>query len=405
MRLRAGVVLLNRADVAASRNRGGWATIGVCAGVNVVCTLPLFLSAALVVQIREDVPLGVAALGLATAAFRASGAASALRLGRLTDRRGWHWALRLSTLTTAVVCGSIALLADGLAMLLVLLVVAGAAQALGQAGSNLCLATEIDQRRQGIAFGVKQAALPASTLLAGLAVPWIGLSLGWRWAFAAAAVFAGAVATRVPRSSHSDSEVERPVLDSPADVAIGLPSRSSLLVLSAGLFCSLAAAASLGIFTVDAAIGSGLGVSSAGLVLTAGSCAAIVTRVGATAWMDRHASAPLQNAAWMMLLGAGGFLLMARATAGLFVLGVIISFGFGWGFSGLFWYAVVRLRPHSSGRVTGIVMPGGLIGGTVGPLVFGRVVEAHGFDYAWSFAALAAVLGAVLVLVGERNLA
>ena len=62
-----------------------------------------------------------------------------------------------------------------------------AANALGQLASNAALARHVPAHRQGLSFGVKQAAIPVSTLLAGAAVPTIALTAGWRWAFVAAA--------------------------------------------------------------------------------------------------------------------------------------------------------------------------------------------------------------------------
>src|SRR5690606_19508698 len=44
--------------------------------------------------------------------------------------------------------------------------------------------------RQGIAFGIKQSAIPLATLLGGIAVPAITLSVGWRWTYVAGATFA-----------------------------------------------------------------------------------------------------------------------------------------------------------------------------------------------------------------------
>ena len=52
--------------------------------------------------------------------------------------------------------------------------------------------------RQGLSFGVKQAAIPVSTLLAGAAVPTVALTVGWRWAFVAAAVAALTALALVP---------------------------------------------------------------------------------------------------------------------------------------------------------------------------------------------------------------
>ena len=64
----------------------------------------------------------------------------------------------------------------------------GVANALAQVSTNVALASGVPTRRQGVAFGAKQAAIPTASLVAGLALPIVGLVAGWRVAFAAAAV-------------------------------------------------------------------------------------------------------------------------------------------------------------------------------------------------------------------------
>ena len=70
----------------------------------------------------------------------------------------------------------------------------GLANAVSHPAANLSLAREVPAGRQGLSFGIKQAAIPVATLLAGLAVPTIAVTLGWRWAFAGGAALALAVA-------------------------------------------------------------------------------------------------------------------------------------------------------------------------------------------------------------------
>ena len=80
-----------------------------------------------------------------------------------------------------------------------LLALGAAANALGQLASNAALAQHVPARRQGLSFGVKQAAIPVSTLLAGAAVPTVALTAGWRWAFVARRrARAGRAAARTP---------------------------------------------------------------------------------------------------------------------------------------------------------------------------------------------------------------
>src|SRR5829696_7279082 len=58
-------------------------------------------------------------------------------------------------------------------------VIAGLANAVSHTAANLSLAREVPASRQGLSFGIKQAAIPVATLLAGLAVPTIAVTLGW----------------------------------------------------------------------------------------------------------------------------------------------------------------------------------------------------------------------------------
>ena len=55
--------------------------------------------------------------------------------------------------------------------LVVPIAVAGSANALCQPAANLLIARAVPAHRQGLAFAVKQSAIPMSTLLAGVAVP------------------------------------------------------------------------------------------------------------------------------------------------------------------------------------------------------------------------------------------
>ena len=43
---------------------------------------------------------------------------------------------------------------------------------------------------RSLAFGLKQSSVPLATFLSGLAIPFVALTLGWRWAFVLAAALA-----------------------------------------------------------------------------------------------------------------------------------------------------------------------------------------------------------------------
>ena len=66
----------------------------------------------------------------------------------------------------------------------------GIANTLTQPASNLALARALPARRLGLAFALKQSSIPIASMIGGLAVPTMGLLLGWRVTIAMCAVLA-----------------------------------------------------------------------------------------------------------------------------------------------------------------------------------------------------------------------
>ena len=66
-------------------------------------------------------------------------------------------------------------------LFLVWLSICGLAAGIIQPATNAFLSREIHQNKQGIAFGIKQSGTPASTLLGGLALPLVALTIGWQF--------------------------------------------------------------------------------------------------------------------------------------------------------------------------------------------------------------------------------
>ncbi|GAB3948126.1 hypothetical protein GCM10027614_44600 [Micromonospora vulcania] len=153
----------------------------------IAVVLPVFLLGGLAVQMGADLHFSPAGLGLAVAIYFGISALASVPSGRLVERYGPAVVARCAILLAAGSMLAVAALARSYPMLVGLLALSAAANALGQLASNATLARHVPARRQGLSFGVKQAAIPVSTLLAGAAVPTIALTAGWRWAFVAAA--------------------------------------------------------------------------------------------------------------------------------------------------------------------------------------------------------------------------
>jgi MFS family permease len=365
--------------------------------LTVVCTMPLWLVSALSVQMRAELGYGIVALGGAVAVQRVGGAVLAWPLGRLADRVGPTGAMRAAAALATVSALGIAILVQGYLGLTLFLLVSGASNALGQTAANLALVRAVPGERQGVAFGIKQSALPVGSLLAGLAVPLIGLTVGWRWAFVLAAALSVLVVALVPRKG-----LER--YRTPQGVKNRIQRRRPLVVLAIGLFFGMGAAMALTTYTVESATAAGIGAAAAGLLLTLGSAASIATRLTAGYLADKRGGRHLVIVARMQFAGAIGLLLIASQVPSLLLVGTLIAFALAWGFNGVFWFAIVRLSPATPAAASGLVMPGGMFGGVVGPIAFGWIAETAGFQVAWFTAASWSVIAGTLMLVGRRLL-
>jgi MFS family permease len=175
------------------------AFLAIAAGAATV--LPGFLVGALALQIRADLDVSVAAVAAGVTVFFAAGAVGAGPGGRLAERLGALRSIRWCVISTAVCLLLAGLLAQSLFVLLALLAVAGVANAITQPAINLFMADQVPLDRQGLAFGIKQAAIPAAVLVSGLALPLLALPLGWRATFVVCAAGALAVAVVVGRTA------------------------------------------------------------------------------------------------------------------------------------------------------------------------------------------------------------
>ncbi|MGK5674140.1 MFS transporter [Micromonospora sp. URMC 106] len=364
--------------------------------VTIASVLPVFLVGGLAVQMGDDLGFSPAGLGLAVSVYFGVGALASVPSGRLVERYGPAVVARSAILLSAGAMLAVAALARSYAVLVGLLALGAAANALGQLASNAALARHVPARRQGLSFGVKQAAIPVSTLLAGAAVPTVALTAGWRWAFVAAAGAALAALPAVPAREPRPDRTTTPTRAGRATAA--------LLVVGAAAMLAAAAANALGTFVVDSAVDRGLTPGLAGLTLTLGSAVCVVARVGAGWLADRRATGHVAVIAGMLVLGAGGLGLLAAAGPAPLVLGVVLGFGLGWAWPGLMTFAVVRLHPQAPATATSITQTGVYAGGCLGPLGLGAVAAHAGYPAMWLTAAAAMLAAAALMLTGSRLL-
>ena len=359
--------------------------------------LPAFLTGGLAVQVRGDMGFGEAALGLAVAVFFVASSVLSAPMGRVVERIGAHRGMRLAAAGSAAALLGVALLARSWSGLVACLLLGGLANAVSHPATHLYLAREVPAGRQGLSFGIKQSAIPAATLLAGLAVPAVALTFGWRWAFAGGAALALVVALLAPAGEAPAGGGRRIKEARAGDVRT-----ASLVLLALGIGLGSTAATPLGAFVVESSVAAGIREGNAGLLLALGSAVGIVVRVTLGHLADGMSGGRLRLVAAMLGVGVVGFVLLATGAGSLLVIGTLLAFGAGWGWPGLFNFAVVRSNPGAPAAATGITQTGASGGAALGPLLFGVVVEASSYGVAWLACGAMALAALVAILLGRR---
>ncbi len=361
----------------------------------IAVSIPVFLVGGLAVQIGDELGFSPAGLGLAVSAYFGASALASVPAGALVERYGSTTISRCAIgLASASLLG-VAVGARSLWSLVAILALGAAANALGQLASNSSLAQHVPPRRQGLSFGVKQAAIPVCTLLAGVAVPAVALTVGWRWAFVLAAVLAAAVIPLVPSGSSAPRK---------GGTGNGGRATGALVVLGVAATLAAGAANALGTFLVDSAVARGIAPGPAGLSLTLGGAVCAAARITGGWQADRFPSRQVGVIAGLLATGAVGLLLLAVPGTPAVIAGVLLGFGLGWAWPGLMNFAVVRLHPQAPAAATSITQTGVYAGGCVGPLTLGAVASAAGYPTMWIVAAASMLSAAGLMVVGSTML-
>lgn len=395
----------------AARRRAVAAVVVLQVGVG----MPVFLVSTLAPYIRLDIDLAERTLGLGIALFYACGSASAVALGRLADRQRWEWGVLVAAtgLVAALLLGWGAVWS--VPALLAVLVGAALVQSLAVGTANLALFRVVPAHRQGIAFGVKHAAVPAAMLLAGLAAPLVAERIGWRWAFLLAAAFPLLAAALVARRALARQPAGDRLADpSPgSELGGGAPStgpgprparahRRRLRTLAAAAGLGAFTSSSLAAFFVLFGVSEGMAPATAGLVVAASSALNVTVRVLVGAAVDRFGWHPFRLTGWLLFGGAAGYVVLATAGGGALLVGAALAYGAGWAWQGLLHLGAVRFWPQAPGYATGVVRTGIAAGAGTGPLACGLLIGATGYPVVWLLMAVLAAAAGLLLVTSQR---
>lgn len=368
--------------------------------------MPVVLTLILAVQIRRELSITPFQFGLAYTVYSAGIALFSFHLGRLADRVGWARGVLISLATSTLLLLAISLGARSIASLLPAMLIAGANAALAVPATALAIARELPTHRRGVTFGVKEAAISLATLLGGLAIPGVALTIGWRWAFVLAVV--------IPAVAFGLLSIDRAFLTTaqPSDTdgkrregiggsLKGIP--APFLLLTAGAGFAGASVAGIAGFAVLSAVDAGVDEAPAGLLIAAASLAGMASEIALGGLADRRRSGGFPETSAVLALGAVGYLVLATSTVPGAIAGTFLGYMFGWAFSGLMHLGAVTAHPESPASATAILQVGVGIGLTVGPITFGTLVDNSGYSLAWGAMAALALAAAAIFRIGAKR--
>lgn len=280
--------------------------------------------------------------------------------------------------------------------------------------SSHMLARTTPPHRRGLIFSIKQTGVPLGGVLAGVAVPWLVLSVGWQ---GASLVVGGAALgmallvqpLRAPldadrlRVAHSNGAVR---WKAPLLLVWG---RRNLRMMALSSFCFAAVQLSFSAYLVTYLVSClGYPLVVAGLILAAAQVAGSVGRILWGVLADRWLGARkmLTILSIVMAVTASGCAFFSSEWPILAIGLVVVVLGasaIGW--NGVFLAEVAHVAgPAEAGRATGGALVFTYAGVVCGPSLFGVVVSAAGggqagYTVAFLLSAAIAALGGIFVLV------
>ncbi|HSG79175.1 MAG TPA: MFS transporter [Acidimicrobiia bacterium] len=345
--------------------------------------------------IIDDLGISRAQLGILLAANSVMAALGSPLVGRIVDGMGGKRSVIVVFATSAV-----GFLGMAVSPVYLLMAVPMAVAALGQAATNpatnkLIAALAMPGKR-ALLTGVKQSGVQLGIFLAGVTLPSLAGTIGWRWAFVAVAAVP-LVAIPVSALFLPGDPPVRP-LGKRADRA-SLPPAITVLAVYGALMGFGAAYTFLVPLYVEESLGftpivGGLAAGLTGLT-------AVVGRIAWARWSERH----------------GRFFVSLRTIAAMSVFAALAYGAAGWwGPPGLLWVGVVLTGVSSSswnsvanlavmaeagieraGRGSGVMMLGFLGGLGVGPPIYGWTVDVTGsYTTMWLVATASLACGLVV---------
>ncbi|MFF7234833.1 MFS transporter [Streptomyces collinus] len=351
----------------AEPGRSGLTTASTVAVVTVLTSLPVFLPGAANGLICAEYGWSSARMGAVLAVYWLASLAGAYVTKHAAVPRVVERVLAVALGVTAL--GLACAAAAPMAGLWVSSALGGFVYGSTQPHTNALLMRRCPPRTRAFAFGLKQAAVPAATLLASASMPLLAQPAGWRPLFGLTAVLCAA--TTVPLLRRHERTGPGP--GGPRRQHAPLRLDRYLTTLSCAGFLGAMVGNGLGGFLLLSLTSRGTSLAVASAVATAGAALNIAVRL-CTGWLiSRRPGAIRPALTALFLTGACGTALITGTHLALAATGALLAYGGGWGWAGLLHYVIGLPYPGQEQRATAYSQMGVSLGAAAGPLLCGAL--------------------------------
>lgn len=358
-------------------------------------TFTFFALAVAASELQSEFSISRLQLGLLGATNTGVGAIIAPSAGRFTDRVGARNALA-TTLLFAIGASVMSALSASFSFLMIASAVSGIPQGLGNPATNKAIVEGLDVSVRGAVVGLKQSGVQLGVVGAGLIVPLLSPEYGWRSVMWIGAGFALAL---MPGLAFVGSKA---AVSARANASTGPNPPMPALVTRVAVYAFLLGLVGGGfsrfipLFAEEVV---NVSIAQAGQVFAITGFVAVPARLVAGAVLDRGFSARRMMIS-LAVLGMVAVVLV-NASSGdqpmLLWAGAIIA-GLSLGTWNTPANLVVIRQESNTGRATGRLAFGFLMGLSVGGPLLGLIIDRFGYQAAWlSSAALALVAAATLL--------
>ena len=345
--------------------------------------------------LRDEHDLTLRGVGVVLTSIWIGATLALLPWGLLADRVGE----RLVLATGLAVCGAAAMgaaAAPTLSALLVLLTVAGAAGVGVNSASGRAVMQWFGAGERGLAFGVRQTAIPLGGVVAAVGLPAVERAAGLRGAFVFLGVLCllgallGGVVLRTPARGAPEPPVERSVLRD---------RRLWVLSLAGGLYV-LAQAVLLSFLVLFLHDERGLSTARAAATLAVVQALAVAARIAAGRWSD-VLGARIRPLRWIGVATVATLALaaaLARGPLELLLPALVAASALSMAWNGLAFTAAAELAGASrSAAAIGFQQTALSVFVMIAPVAFAALVEATSWRTGFALLALSPLAGWLLL--------